>query len=136
MDFVVVPAEFSLGHNRRMQMAWHLPAPSRASNSLPSMSSLMKSIAIQCDQHHRLSKGWLQVGRLIIADFDRYRDIWVYYCADFAIEGKGVTSRREETHHMSARRLAVTFVLCVSALHASHNAAAQKRIDVEKSSYH
>jgi hypothetical protein len=57
MDFVVVPAEFSLGHNRRMQMAWHLPAPSRASNSLPSMSSLMKSIAIQCDQHHRLSKG-------------------------------------------------------------------------------
>jgi Domain of unknown function (DUF4136) len=58
----------------------------------------------------------------------------VYYCADFAIEGKGVASRREETHHMSARRLAVTFMLCVSALHASHNAAAQDvKVSFDKS---
>jgi hypothetical protein len=45
-----------------------------------------------------------------------------------------VASRREETHHMSARRLAVAFMLCVSALHASHNAAAQDvKVSFEKS---
>ena len=37
-----------------------------------------------------------------------------------------MASRREETHHMSARWLAVTFLVCVSALHPSHYAAAQK----------
>ena len=35
---------------------------------------------------------------------------------------------------MSARRLAVTFLLCVSALHPSHNAAAQNvKVSFDKS---
>jgi hypothetical protein len=58
----------------------------------------------------------------------------VYHCADFAIDGKGVASRHEETHHMSARRLAVIFLVCVSALHPSHNAAAQNvKVSSDKS---
>jgi hypothetical protein len=41
---------------------------------------------------------------------------------------------REETHHMSARRLAVTLLVCVSALHPLHNTAAQNvKVSFDKS---
>ena len=79
----------------------------------------MTLIAIQCDQHHRWSKGLAWVGRLIIADFDRYRDIWVYHCADFAIEGKGVASRGNPSHVCkTASSLLFCFVL--ARLHPPH----------------
>src|SRR5215472_6641867 len=61
---------------------------------------------------------------------DRRRSTMVWI---FAIE-KRVVASRGKPHHMSGRPLAVAFLLCISVLHPSHNAIAQKvKVSFDKS---